>query len=169
MLIKVLQPPFWGMVFCVFYLIGIKYLQSIYEVKKIMTYGRGYQFSFLFYIMQTAVIWLPFMILIINCVLRKEWKILFESSKKVIQRYWMGFVVYFAALCLVLKSVGLGDMYYDISFINVTVDMMPSFDTYVVMNWLYHMFESINSILFLAFAPFMYCVGLMILQERKKD
>ena len=48
-------------------------------------------------------------------------------------------------------------------------DLMPSFDTYVVMNWLYHMFESINSILFLAFAPFMYCVGLMILQERKKD
>ena len=36
MLKKVLQPPFWGMVFCVFYLIGIKYLQSIYEVKKVL-------------------------------------------------------------------------------------------------------------------------------------
>lgn len=169
MLKKVLYNPFGGMVFCTFYLICIEYLQSLYEVKKIMTYGRRYQFPLLFDIMQTVVIWLPFMILIINCVLRKEWKILFESSKKVIQRYWIGFAVYLTVLLFVLKSIELGDMHYDISFIHATADLPPSFGTYVVMNWLYHMFESINPILFLVFAPFMYCVGLMVLQERRKS
>ena len=158
MLKKVLYNPFAGMAFCVLYLISIRYLQSIYEVKNIMVYGRGYQFPLLFDIMQTAVMWLPFMILLVNCTLRKEWKLLFESSKKLIQRYWTGFAVYLAVLLFVLKSIGLGDMHYDISFIHVTVDMTPSFGTYVVMEWLYHMFESINSILFLVFAPFLYCV-----------
>lgn len=103
------------------------------------------------------------MLIILNCVLKKKWKVIFKTSKKVIQEHWKKYIAYLILVFLILKSVGLGDMQYDIAITHTLVDLSPSFKSYVVMQLLYHVFRSINSVLFLIFAPLMYCIEFEIL------
>lgn len=156
-----------GKFICVLYLVGIQFFRSISEVEKLVTHGKEYQFSIVFDAVYMLILWLPFMLIILNCVWKREWDVILESSKKVIWGCWKQYAIYLIVLLLILKGVGLGDMQYDISLIHVVVDLMPSFSSYVIMQLLYHVFRSANSILFFILAPLMYCIEFEILVQRK--
>lgn len=134
-----MRNPVLGMAICVLYLVGIQFSRSISEVEKLVAHGKEYQFSIVFDTVYMLILWLPFMLIILNCVWKRKWE-------------------------LILKSVGLGDMQYDISLFHVVVNLRPSLSSYVIMQMLYHVFNSVNSMLFFILVPLMYCIEFEILE-----
>lgn len=159
------KNPFFGIILCTLYLVAVQFSYSVILTKQYMK--QGYQNpNFLSFIDLACIIvlWMPFFPILFHCVAKKEWKSIFLYSKELLREQWWKFVIYFFILFFLHGSIGLGDMAFDISFdygfgyISKIVYFKQSFGSYAVLMFLYRLFESIISLLFLITAPVLYCI-----------